>query len=77
MEGAQLTITARFAIGYIYSFFATGVFYYGFNHFFPHLESRMDYAETGEDIIAANDAKNMEAKYAGRRPSLITRAFQV
>lgn len=41
----------------------------------------MSHAETGEDIIAANDAKNMElrrAPYAeGRRPSLIMRVFEV
>ncbi|KAK4616987.1 uncharacterized protein CLAFUR5_04956 [Fulvia fulva] len=70
-----------FAIGYIYSFFSTGVFYWLFNRFFPHHESIMSHAETGEDIIAANDAKNMElrrAPYAeGRRPSLIMRVFEV
>ncbi len=41
----------------------------------------MDHAETGEDIIAANDAKNMEKRRAslgeGRRPSLAARVFEV
>jgi NCS1 family nucleobase:cation symporter-1 len=37
----------------------------------------MDHAETGEDIIAANDAKNVEAKRAERRPSFVTRIFRV
>lgn len=70
-----------FAIGYIYSFIAAGVFYWGFNRFFPHTESIMDHAETGEEIIAANDAKNVQQRresYAsGRRPSAVTRFFQV
>jgi len=67
-------------IGYIYSFVAAGVFYYGFNRFFPHTESIMDHAETGEDIIAENDAKNVEAARAerhGRRPSIAARVFAV
>jgi NCS1 family nucleobase:cation symporter-1 len=71
----------RFAIGYIYAFFAAGVFYWLFNRFFPHRESIMDHPETGEDIVAANDAKNVEerrASYAsGRKPSIVARAFQV
>ncbi|PPJ57400.1 hypothetical protein CBER1_01398 [Cercospora berteroae] len=70
-----------FAIGYVYSFFAAGVFYYGFNYFFPHEESKMDYPVTGEETIAANDAKNMEelrARYAdGERPNFLVRAFKV
>jgi len=70
-----------FAIGYVYSFFAAGVLYWLFNRFFPHEESRMDYAVTGEDIIAANDEKNVaqrRASYAeGHKPSIVTRAFQV
>lgn len=70
-----------FAIGYIYSFFAAGVFYWGFNRFFPHEESKMDHAETGEDVIAANDAKNVSerrASYAeGHKTSIVTRAFEV
>lgn len=41
----------------------------------------MDHPETGEEIIAANDAKNVAARrdsYAeGRKPSIITRAFEV
>lgn len=71
-EGGQ----QLFAIGYIYSFIAAGVFYWGFNRFFPHHDSMMDHAETGEDIIAANDAKNMEKRAAERRPSIVTRMFR-
>lgn len=41
----------------------------------------MDHAETGEEIIAANDAKNVQERresYAsGRRPSAVTRFFTV
>ncbi|KIX97110.1 uncharacterized protein Z520_07224 [Fonsecaea multimorphosa CBS 102226] len=69
-----------FAIGYIYSFVAAGVFYWGFNRFFPHNASKMDHPETGEDIIAANDAKNLQerrASWAERRPSAVSRFFQV
>lgn len=70
-----------FAIGYIYSFFAAGVFYWGFNRFFPHTESMLDYAVTGEDVIAANDEKNVEQRRAswaqGSRPNILKRAFQV
>ncbi|KAK4499722.1 hypothetical protein PRZ48_010240 [Zasmidium cellare] len=70
-----------FAIGYIYSFVAAGVFYWGFNRFFPHLESQMDHPETGEDIIAANDAKNVQERRAsyveGHKPNLLRRAFEV
>ncbi|KAH8658065.1 permease for cytosine/purines, uracil, thiamine, allantoin-domain-containing protein [Xylariales sp. PMI_506] len=69
-----------FNIGYGYSFIVAGVFYWVLNRFFPHPESMMDYPETGEDIIAANDAKNVEerrASLAGKRPSLFARVFQV
>ncbi|KAF2495747.1 hypothetical protein BU16DRAFT_581242 [Lophium mytilinum] len=69
-----------FNIGYLYSFVAAGVFYWGFNRFFPHNESMMDHPETGEDIIAANDAKNVEkrrADRAQRRPSIVTQVFEV
>ncbi|CAO2655123.1 Nn.00g101870.m01.CDS01 [Neocucurbitaria sp. VM-36] len=69
-----------FAIGYIYSFVAAGVFYWGFNRFFPHTPSIMDHPETGEEIIAANDAKNVEekrARRAERRPSIVTKVFEV
>jgi nucleobase:cation symporter-1, NCS1 family len=69
-----------FNIGYIYSFVAAGVFYYGFNHFFPHKESMLDHADTGEEIIAAQDAKNVaerRASHAERRPSIIAKAFEV
>jgi len=40
----------------------------------------MDHAETGEDIIAANDAKNVEkrrASRAERRPSIVAQIFEV
>ena len=40
----------------------------------------MDHAETGEDIIAAQDAKNVEERresWAERRPSVATRMFTV
>jgi NCS1 family nucleobase:cation symporter-1 len=69
-----------FSIGYVYSFIAAGFFYWAFNRFFPHTESIMDHAETGEDIIAANDAKNVEqrrASFAERRPSMVARMFEV
>ncbi|KAK4569408.1 hypothetical protein LTR86_003171 [Recurvomyces mirabilis] len=70
-----------FAIGYIYSFFAAGIFYWLFNRFFPHHESMLDHAETGEDVIAANDAKNVQERRAswseGHKPSVVSRAFQV
>lgn len=59
---------------------AAGVFYWLFNRFFPHTESIMDHPETGEDIIAANDAKNVEKKRAdraARKTSVFTRAFEV
>jgi nucleobase:cation symporter-1, NCS1 family len=72
--------TNRFSIGYIYSFVAAGVFYWGFNRFWPHNESMMDHAETGEDIIAANDAKNLEQRRASRaehRPSIVAQMFEV
>jgi nucleobase:cation symporter-1, NCS1 family len=69
-----------FNIGYIYSFVAAGVFYWGFNKFFPHTESMLDHPETGEDIIAAQDAKNVEARLASRaerRPSVVAQMFEV
>ncbi|KAL6249940.1 hypothetical protein RBB50_002241 [Rhinocladiella similis] len=71
-----------FAIGYIYSFVASAVFYWLFNRFFPHLESKMDHAETGEDIIAANDAKNVQERRSswaepGQKPNFVKRMFQV
>jgi NCS1 family nucleobase:cation symporter-1 len=69
-----------FNIGYIYSFVAAGVFYWGFNKFFPHEESKMDHPETGEEIIAANDAKNVAARresLGGRRPSVVAQIFEV
>ncbi|OAL34318.1 hypothetical protein AYO20_06371 [Fonsecaea nubica] len=69
-----------FAIGYVYSFVAAGVFYWGFNRFWPHTESMLTHPETGEDIIAANDAKNLQerrASWSERRPSAVTRFFSV
>ena len=50
---------------------------------FPHPESMMDHPETGEDIIAAQDAKNIEerrasyAEHPERKPSVVTQMFQV
>lgn len=70
----------RFSIGYIYSFVSAGVFYWAFNYFVPHSESIMDHPETGEDIIAAQDAKNVRerrASWAEHKPSIVTRAFEV
>jgi NCS1 family nucleobase:cation symporter-1 len=54
-----------FYIGYVYSFISAGVFYYILNHFFPAPESMVEFAITGEDIIAAQDAKNLERKQGG------------
>jgi NCS1 family nucleobase:cation symporter-1 len=81
VAGKQTTTVSEdgqhiFHIGYVYSFVAAGFFYWLFNRFFPHKESMMDHPETGEEIIAANDAKNMEVK-AKRRPSLAAKVFQV
>lgn len=64
----------------MYSFFAAGVFYWLFNRFFPHLESMRDTPETGEDIIAAQDAKNVEARRVSRserQPSVVAQFFEV
>jgi NCS1 family nucleobase:cation symporter-1 len=36
----------------------------------------MDHPETGEDIIAANDAKNVERR-AERRKSFVAQVFEV
>jgi NCS1 family nucleobase:cation symporter-1 len=69
-----------FNIGYIYSFAAAGVFYWIFNKISPHTESMMDHPETGEEIIAAQDAKNVEerrAVYAERKPSVVAQMFEV
>jgi len=46
-----------FAIGYVYSFFAAGIFYWALMKYFPHRESQLDHAITGEDIINAADEK--------------------
>ena len=60
---------------------AAGGFYWGFNRFFPHTESIMGQAETGEEIIAANDAKNMRERresYASLgKPNPMKRFFRV
>lgn len=40
----------------------------------------MDHPNTGEEIIAANDAKNVEkrlASRADRRPSIVAKVFEV
>lgn len=42
----------------------------------------MDHAETGEDIIAANDAKNVQERRSswaepGQKPNFVKRMFQV
>ncbi|KAH7182336.1 permease for cytosine/purines, uracil, thiamine, allantoin-domain-containing protein [Fusarium flagelliforme] len=63
--GVSLGGQHLFYIGYVYSFLSGGVFYYIFNHFFPATESMVEFAITGEDIIAAQDAKNLEIKQAG------------
>lgn len=74
-------IRNRFAIGYIYSFFAAGIFYWLFNYFFPHDESKLNAPDTGEDIIAAQDEQNVAERRQswaeGHKPSVVTRAFQV
>jgi NCS1 family nucleobase:cation symporter-1 len=48
-----------FAIGYIYSFVAAGLFYWGLMRWFPHTESMLVHPNTGEDIIAENDEKKI------------------
>ncbi|KAH7082878.1 permease for cytosine/purines, uracil, thiamine, allantoin-domain-containing protein [Paraphoma chrysanthemicola] len=50
-----------FAIGYIYSFFAAGIFYWALMKFFPHPDSTLSEPNTGEDIIAASDEKQIAA----------------
>ncbi|QIW98067.1 hypothetical protein AMS68_003585 [Peltaster fructicola] len=83
--GQTTTVSAGgqelFAIGYIYSFVAAGVFYWLFNRFFPHLESKLSQPNTGEEIIAANDEKNVAQRRAsyteGHKPSIVSRAFEV
>ena len=71
----------RFAIGYVYSFISAGLIYWLLNRFFPHADSAMDHAETGEDIIAANDAHNVDERRTsyseGRKPNILVRAFKV
>lgn len=55
-----------FAIGYIYSFIAAGIFYWGLMRWFPHLESQLEHPNTGEDIIAAADEKQLQS--GARKP---------
>lgn len=50
-----------FAIGYIYSFLAAGLFYWALMKFFPHLPSKLDHPVTGEDVIVAADEKAIAA----------------
>ncbi|KAL6702814.1 hypothetical protein ACN47E_000900 [Coniothyrium glycines] len=50
-----------FAIGYMYSFVASGVFYWALMRWVPHHESRLDHPNTGEDIIAAADEKQLQS----------------
>lgn len=69
-----------FAIGYIYSFLAGGVFYWLFNLIFPHHESLRDYPETGEELLAEQDAKSVEkmrTQQAGRKPNIFKRALRI
>ncbi|KAL5438606.1 hypothetical protein PMIN06_010205 [Paraphaeosphaeria minitans] len=78
--GVSLGGQHLFAIGYIYSFTAAGIFYWGFNRFFPHAESMMDHPETGEDIIAAQDAKNVQERrgsWSEHKPNVVSRMFSV
>jgi nucleobase:cation symporter-1, NCS1 family len=63
-----------FAIGYIYSFIAAGVFYVALMRFFPHQESKMDHAVTGEDIISANDERRISLTPPMKK-TLINRIF--
>uniref|UniRef100_A0A0D2XTT1 Uracil permease n=1 Tax=Fusarium oxysporum (strain Fo5176) TaxID=660025 RepID=A0A0D2XTT1_FUSOF len=67
--GSKTSVSAGgqhlFYIGYIYSFLSGGVFYYILNHFFPAPESMVEFAITGEDVISAQDAKNLEIKQGG------------
>lgn len=68
----QLTST-RFAIGYIYSFIAARVFYWALMRFFQHEESRLDHANTGEDIIAALDERQLASD--ARKPQKTMREW--
>ena len=53
-----------FAIGYIYSFVAAGIFYWAFMRFLPEQGSRIDHPELGEEIVAENDRRKLEASQA-------------
>lgn len=43
----------------MYSFVAAGVFYWGLMRWFPHKESQLEAPNTGEEIIAASDEKQL------------------
>ncbi|KAF2651533.1 hypothetical protein K491DRAFT_696376 [Lophiostoma macrostomum CBS 122681] len=78
--GVSLGGQHLFSIGYIYSFAAAGIFYWGFNRFFPYHPALLDHPDTGEEIIAAQDAKNVENRRAslnGRRESITQKVFSV
>jgi len=49
--------TCSFAIGYIYSFVAAGVFYWALMRWCPHAASHLDHPVSGEEIVAAADEK--------------------
>jgi len=69
-----------FSIGYLYSFVSAGVFYWVFNKISPHHASMMDHPETGEDIIAAQDEKNIAERLASlgeRRKGVVATVFEV
>ncbi|RMY68978.1 hypothetical protein D0863_06756 [Hortaea werneckii] len=79
--GVSLGGQHLFAIGYVYSFISAGLIYWLLNRFSPHADSVMDHAETGEDIIAANDAHNVDERRTsyseGHKPNFLVRAFKV
>ncbi|KAI6715600.1 hypothetical protein JHW43_001802 [Diplocarpon mali] len=70
-----------FGIGYLYSFVSAGVFYWIFNRFYPHLDSVMDHPETGEEIIRAQDEKNIAARERGvvgrKKKGIVAKIFEV
>ncbi|KAI7350448.1 uridine permease-like protein Fui1 [Hortaea werneckii] len=78
--GVSLGGQHLFAIGYVYSFISAGLIYWLLNRFFPHADSAMDHAETGEDIIAANDAHNVDERRTsyseGRKPNVLGQSVQ-
>lgn len=60
-----------FAIGYIYSFFAAGVFYWALMKFFPHTASHLDHPNTGEEIIVAHDEKELASGARKNQKSML------